>query len=85
MRRMELGAEPGLLDRLWSRYLVKVVGSENVTIPDLALVQAINAITRRFQNMRGAEGRDPLAQLEIDPLRLLNNLPWAYTQDEVTG
>ena len=33
------------------------------------LVQTMNAITRRFQNIRGPETRDPLAGLEIDPLR----------------
>jgi hypothetical protein len=46
------------------------------------LVQTMNAITRRFQNIRGAADRDPLAMLEIDPLRPLNNLLWGYIQDE---
>jgi hypothetical protein len=46
------------------------------------LVQTINAITRRFQNVRGPGDRDPLAHLEIDPLRPLNNLLWGYLQDE---
>ena len=46
------------------------------------LVQAVNAITRRFQNVRGPQDRDPLANLEIDPLRPLNNLFWGYIQDE---
>lgn len=45
------------------------------------LVQSMNAITRRFQNVRGGAA-DPLANLEIDPLRPLNNLIWGYTQDE---
>ena len=45
------------------------------------LVQTMNAITRRFQNVR-AGGRDPLANLEIDPLRPLNNVLWGYVQDE---
>jgi hypothetical protein len=45
------------------------------------LVQSMNAITRRFQNVRGGPG-DPLSNLEIDPLRPLNNLIWGYTQDE---
>jgi len=38
----------------------------------------MNAITRRFQNVRAPQGRDPLAQLEIDPLRPLNQLLWAW-------
>ena len=42
----------------------------------------MNAISRRFQNRRAPSDRDPLAQLEIDPLRPLNNLLWGYVQDE---
>lgn len=45
------------------------------------LVQSMNAVTRRFQNVRSGPG-DPLSNLEIDPLRPLNNLIWGYTQDE---
>lgn len=46
------------------------------------LVQTMNAITRRFQNVRSLGVQDPLANMEIDPLRPLNNLIWGYTQDE---
>jgi hypothetical protein len=46
------------------------------------LVQTLNAISRRFQNVRGPSDRDPLAHLEIDPLRPLNSLLWGYIQDE---
>jgi hypothetical protein len=46
------------------------------------LVQTLYAISRRFQNVRAPDGRDPLANLEIDPLRPLNNLLWSYIQDE---
>ncbi len=46
------------------------------------LVQTINAISLRFQNKRMRAGRDPLANLDIDPLRPLNNLLWGYVQDE---
>ncbi|HLM58293.1 MAG TPA: hypothetical protein VK422_19475 [Pyrinomonadaceae bacterium] len=46
------------------------------------LVQTINAISLRFQNRRLGTGRDPLAHLELDPLRPLNNLLWGYIQDE---
>jgi hypothetical protein len=45
------------------------------------LVQALNAISMRFQN-RAAGPNDPLAQVELDPLRPLNNLLWGYIQDE---
>jgi hypothetical protein len=46
------------------------------------VVQTMNAVTRRFQNVRSPATPDPLANLEIDPLRPLNNLIWGYTQDE---
>jgi hypothetical protein len=44
------------------------------------LVQTMNAIARRFQNIRNND-RDPLANLELDPLRPLNNILWGYIQD----
>jgi hypothetical protein len=49
------------------------------------LVQTMNAITRRFQNVRSlahGNGPDPLGNMEVDMLRPLNNLLWAYVQDE---
>ena len=46
------------------------------------LVQAMNRISQRFQNVRGVEGQDPLANLEIDPLRPLGSILWGYIQDE---
>jgi hypothetical protein len=47
------------------------------------LVQTMNAISMRFQNKRTGRGdRDPLASMEIDPLRPVNNLIWGYIQDE---
>ena len=46
------------------------------------LAQTMSAISRRFQNVRGPGGRDPLAHLEIAPLRPLNSLLWGYIQDE---
>jgi hypothetical protein len=47
------------------------------------LVQTMKAITMRFQNRQGGNGgNDPLALVEIDPLRPLNNFLWGYVQDE---
>ncbi|MCK6589738.1 MAG: hypothetical protein L6Q76_19375 [Polyangiaceae bacterium] len=46
------------------------------------LVQTMNAIAMRFQNRRVREGKDPLAQLELDPLRSASSLLWGYVQDE---
>jgi hypothetical protein len=45
-------------------------------------VQTMNAITRRFQNLRGVTQPDPLANMEVNPLRPLNSLLWGYIQDE---
>jgi hypothetical protein len=46
------------------------------------LVQTMNAISQRFQNVRSPGDRDPLSHVTIDPLRPLNNLLWGYVQDE---
>lgn len=62
---------PSLLELIWSYWHEEGM-----------LVQTMNAITLRFQNRRGFSDRDPLAELEIDPLRPLNNLLWGYVQNE---
>jgi hypothetical protein len=62
---------PCLLELIWSYWHEEAM-----------LVQTLNVISRRFQNVRGSGERDPLAMLEIDPLRPLNNLLWGYLQDE---
>lgn len=46
------------------------------------LVQAMNAISLRFQNKRLPGDNNPLANLELSPLRPLSNLLWGYIQDE---
>ena len=45
------------------------------------LVKTMHAIAQRFQNIRKGDA-DPLANLEIDPLRPLNNLLWGFIQHE---
>src|SRR5262245_60052151 len=62
---------PCLLELIWSYW-----NEEGM------LVQTMNVITRRFQNIRSPGANDPLANLEIDPLRPLNNLLWGWVQDE---
>jgi len=62
---------PCLLELIWSYWQEEGM-----------LVQTMNAVTRRFQNMRSPLGNDPLANMEIDPLRSLNNLLWGMIQDE---
>lgn len=63
---------PSLLELIWSYWHEEGM-----------LVQSLNVIAMRFQNRRGASDRDPLAHLEIDPLRPLNNVLWGYVQDEM--
>lgn len=63
--------QPCFLELIWSYWM-----------EEAALVQTMNAISLRFQNVRGRGGRDPLAMVEIDPLRPVNNLLWGYIQDE---
>lgn len=63
---------PCLLELIWSYWHEEGM-----------LVQTMGAITQRFQNKRSASGQDPLASLETDPLRPLNNLMWGYAQDEM--
>jgi hypothetical protein len=47
------------------------------------LVQTLNAVMWRFQNRTSAgRGHDPLASLDVDPLRPLNNLLWGVVQDQ---
>ncbi len=64
-------ANPCLLELIWSYWQEEGM-----------LVQTMNAITRRFQNVRGALQPDPLANVEVNPLRPLNNLLWGSIQDE---
>jgi hypothetical protein len=46
------------------------------------LPQSLNAILWRFQNRTlSADGRDPLAGLNVDPLRPMSNLLWGVLQD----
>jgi hypothetical protein len=47
------------------------------------LAQCMKAIALRFQNRKRRGGRDPLADLALEPLRPLSNLMWGYVQDEI--
>jgi hypothetical protein len=47
------------------------------------LAQSLNAIAARFENRKPAGDRpDPLARMDLDPLRPLNNLLWGWIQDD---
>jgi len=62
--------KPSMLELIWSYWQEEGM-----------LVQTMNAVAFRFQNMRSS-AQDPLGELEIDPLRPLNNLMWGFIQDE---
>jgi hypothetical protein len=62
--------DPCLLELIWSYWHEEGM-----------LMQTINAVSHRFQNVR--RPGDALFNLEIDPLRPVNNLLWGYIQDEV--
>ncbi|PTM13309.1 MAG: hypothetical protein DA408_07320 [Bacteroidetes bacterium] len=62
---------PILIELIWSYWHEEAM-----------LVQALNAILLRFQNMRTNSSRDPLAEMEISHLLPLNNLLWGLTQDQ---
>ena len=64
--------QPCLIELIWSYWHEEGM-----------LVQTMAAITQRFQNKRSPSTQDPLANLEIDPLRPLNNVLWGYVQDEI--
>jgi hypothetical protein len=64
--------EPCLIELIWSYWHEEGM-----------LAQSMNAINRRFQNVRASGERDPLAHLEIDPLRRVGNLLWGQIQDEI--
>jgi hypothetical protein len=63
--------QPCLVELIWNYWLEEGM-----------VVQTMNALSWRFQNRRGPQDRDPLAMVEIDPLRGLNNLLWGWVSDE---
>jgi len=69
-----------IMEKLYYPCMIELIW--NYWIEEGMAVQTINSISRRFQNVRGPQDRDPLANVETDPLRPLNNLLWGYVQDE---
>ncbi len=61
---------PSMLELIWSYWREEGM-----------LVQTINAIALCFQNRRRG-ARDPLTNLELDPLFPLNNILWGFIQDD---
>lgn len=67
----EAATRPPMVELIWSYWHEQGM-----------LIQTMAAIATRFQNRRVGK-RDPLANLNIDPLRGANNLIWGWIQDEV--
>lgn len=67
---VSIGMGPCLLELIWTYWHEEAM-----------LVQTANAIALRFQNVSRNE-RDPLAELELDPLRPLSGFLWGYIQGE---
>ncbi len=71
-KRVLACSAPCLLELIWSYWHEEGM-----------LVQSVNSVAMRFQNRKSVTvGNDPLASLELDPLRPLNNFLWGYIQDE---
>jgi hypothetical protein len=62
--------EPCLIELIWCYWMEQGM-----------LVQTINALCQRFQNMRPYGTRNALLNLQIDPLRPLGNLLFGFIQD----
>ena len=84
-KSVSLGLRPdqyGILrSRLTSPPLLELIW--NYWIEQGMMVQTMNLVSLRFQNIRRGPGPDPLANLELDPLRPLSNILWGYLQDEI--
>jgi len=67
----EFASAPFLIELIWSYW-----------IEESMLCQATNALTQRFQNVHRRSGPDPLAELELDPLRPLSGVLWGHIQNQ---
>jgi hypothetical protein len=73
---LSTAADEGFLD---VKQLVPVELIWSYWLEEGMLVQTMNAIIKRFQNIKNGPG-DPLANLELDPLRPVSNILWGYVQ-----
>lgn len=62
---------PFLVELIWSYWMEQAM-----------LVQTLNAVSLRFQNLYHLPYIKPLQRLDIDPLRPLSHILWGYIQDE---
>jgi hypothetical protein len=68
----EAATRPPMVELIWSYWHEQGM-----------VIQTMAAVATRFQNRRVGK-RDPLANLNIDPLRGANNLIWGWIQDETS-
>ena len=71
VRSFERIYNPIMIELIWSYWMEQAM-----------LVQTINVINLRFQNIKGKSYRDPLVRFNTDPLRPLSHILWGYIQDE---
>ena len=62
---------PFMVELIWSYWMEQSM-----------LVQTMNAISLRFQNLYNLPYIKPLQRFDIDPLRPLSHILWGYIQDE---
>jgi hypothetical protein len=68
------------ISQINSPYFVELIWS--YWHEESGLVQAFNAICRRFQNAQTGFGKSALDRLDVHPLRPVSNLLWGYIQKE---
>ncbi len=62
---------PFMIELIWSYWMEQGM-----------LVQTMNAIMLRFQNLHAGDSTRVLSRFDIDPLRAIGHFLWAYIQDE---
>jgi hypothetical protein len=62
---------PIMIELIWSYWMEQGM-----------LVQTMNVVNLRFQNIKGNNYKDPLTRFDTDPLRPLSYMLWGYIQDE---
>lgn len=72
--------EQRTFDRLYNIFMVELIW--NYWMEQGMLVQTLNVINLRFQNIKGSSVQDRLQRFNVDPLRPLSHILWGYIQDE---
>lgn len=71
VRLNERLVNPFMIELIWSYWMEQGM-----------LVQTLNVINLRFQNIKGNRYVEALQRFDVDPLRPLNHILWGYIQDE---